>query len=120
MIARFVRRAKLRGVPHRVLYLVGTHKLAAEARLKMPDGVTTAIWQGRDAIKLGTVDEKMCLNPEAVKAAIDIGAVIEEHTPAAKPGAARETIELPRSIPSAITKLKRRWPGKPTWLFAAH
>ena len=78
MIVRFVRRARLKGLPHRVLYLVGTHKLAAEARIKMPNGVTTAIWQGRDAIKLGTADEKMCLNPEAVKAAIDIGAVIEE------------------------------------------
>ena len=94
MIARFVRRAKLRGLPHRVLYLVGTHKLAAEARLKMPDGVTTAIWQGRDAIKLGTVDEKMCLNPEAVKAAIDIGAVIEE-TACRKARRGEETIYCP-------------------------
>ena len=57
---------------------VPTHKLANEARIKMPAGITVAIWQGRDAIKLGTVDEKMCLNPEAVKAAMEIGAAVEE------------------------------------------
>ena len=43
----------------------------------MPDGVTTAVWQGREGTKLGT-DEPMCRNLEAVKAALKIGAEIEE------------------------------------------
>ena len=56
---------------------VPTHRLADEARSKMPDGVTVAIWQGREGTKLGT-DEPMCRNLEAVKAAIKIGAEVEE------------------------------------------
>ena len=79
----------------------------------MPDGVTTAIWQGRDAIKLGTVDEKMCLNPEAVKAAIDIGAVIEE-TACRKAKRGEDPVFCPFYQP-ATTRRKRRWPAKPTW-----
>ena len=43
----------------------------------MPDGVTTATWQGRGGTKLGT-DEPMCRNPEAVEAALKIGANVEE------------------------------------------
>ena len=40
--------AKRKGLPHRVLNPVPTHKLADEAREKMPDGVTVAVWQGRE------------------------------------------------------------------------
>ena len=74
----YIPKAKSKKLPHRVLIAVPTHKLADEARVMMPAGITVAIWQGRDAIKLGTTDEKMCLNPEAVKAAIEIGAAVEE------------------------------------------
>lgn len=75
-IARFVIEAKSRGLPHRVLHPVPTHRLADEARSKMPDGVTAAVWQGREGIKLGT-DQPMCSNIEAVKAALRIGAEVE-------------------------------------------
>ena len=55
---------------------VPTHKLAAEARTKMPHGVTVAIWQGLKAIKLAT-NEPMCLNHAAVDAALALGADVE-------------------------------------------
>ena len=118
MIVRFVRRARLKGLPHRVLYLVGTHKLAAEARIKMPDGVTTAIWQGRDAIKLGTADEKMCLNPEAVKAAIDIGAVIEE-TACRKARRGEDPVVCP-FYNACHYQAQKSLAGKADVVFAAH
>ena len=73
----FVIEARNRGLPRRVLVPLPTHKLADEARGKMPGGVTTAIWQGREGIRLGTDDEPMCRNIEAVKAALRIGAEIE-------------------------------------------
>jgi Rad3-related DNA helicase len=60
------------------LYLVGTHRLADEAKQRLPEGVTSAIWQGRAAEKLGTDGEPMCLNPAAVEAAIKIGAEVEK------------------------------------------
>ena len=41
-IARFVIEARSRGLPHRVLHPVPTHRLADEARGKMQGGVTTA------------------------------------------------------------------------------
>ena len=85
-IAWFVIEAKRGKLPHRVLILVPTHKLAGEARSKMPDGVTTAIWQGRDGTHLAT-GEPMCRNLEAVAAAQEIGAEIEET--ACKNGEAR-------------------------------
>ena len=76
-IARFVIEAKNSKLPRRVLHPVPTHRLADEARSKMPDGVTAAVWQGREGTKLGT-DEPMCLNLDAVKAALKIGAETEE------------------------------------------
>ena len=76
-IARFVGEARRQQLPHRVLVNVPTHRLADEARGRMPDGVTTAIWQGRNGTKLGT-DEPMCRNLEAVKAALAVGAEVEE------------------------------------------
>ena len=75
-IARFVIEARSTGLPHRVLHPVPTHRLADEARSKMPDGVTAAVWQGREGTKLGT-DQPMCRNIEAVKAALKIGAEVE-------------------------------------------
>jgi hypothetical protein len=75
-IARFVIEARSRGLPHRVLHPVPTHRLADEARSKMPRGVTAAVWQGREGTKIGT-DEPMCRNIEAVKAALKIGAEVE-------------------------------------------
>ena len=74
--ARYIPEAKRLQLPHRVLIAVPTHKLAAEARTKMPDGVTVAIWQGLKATKLGT-NEPMCLNHAAVDAALALGADVE-------------------------------------------
>jgi hypothetical protein len=79
--ARYIPEAKRLQLPHRVLIAVPTHKLAAEARTKMPDGVTVAIWQGLKATKLGT-NEPMCLNHAAVDAAL---ALDVETPPAAWP-----------------------------------
>ena len=73
---RYIPEAKRLQLPHRVLIAVPTHKLAAEARTKMPDGVTVAIWQGLKATKLGT-NEPMCLNHAAVDAALALGADVE-------------------------------------------
>ena len=75
-MARYIPTSKAAGLPHRVLYLVPTHNLGDEARLDMPAGITTALWQGRGAMKIGT-DEPMCLNPDAVKAALAIGASVD-------------------------------------------
>ena len=74
--ARYIPEAKRLQLPHRVLIAVPTHKLADEARTKMPDGVTVAIWQGLKATKLGT-NEPMCLNHAAVDAALALGADVE-------------------------------------------
>ena len=63
--------------PRRILKLVGTHALADEASKKMPNGVASMVWQGRDSIKLGTTDVRMCLNLPAVNAAIAIGEEVE-------------------------------------------
>jgi hypothetical protein len=74
---QFVSEAKRRELPHRVLILVPTHRLANEARERMPGGVTVAIWQGRGGIHLET-GEPMCGSQEAVEAALKIGAPVEE------------------------------------------
>jgi hypothetical protein len=75
-IARFVPEAKQRGLPRRVLYLVPTHALGDEARLRMPAGVSTALWQGRTATQLQT-GEPLCRNLEAVEAALKLSADVE-------------------------------------------
>jgi hypothetical protein len=77
MIADFVKKCKELRKPHRVLFLVPTHKLGREVVDKMPDGVTAALWQGRTSNSAVT-GEPMCLNPEAVKVAIDIGADVQK------------------------------------------
>lgn len=74
----FIAEAKRLGLKHRVLILVPTHKLADEANSRMPEGITTAIWQGRNSIKLGTADQMMCLDLPRVNASLAIGAPVEE------------------------------------------
>jgi hypothetical protein len=88
MLARFIPEAKRLGLPHRVLYLVPTHALGDEARLKMLKGITAALWQGRGVRVLdGTpvctskhveTGKPMCLNPDAVHASEAVGAHVEE------------------------------------------
>jgi hypothetical protein len=73
----YIPQARRRGLPHRVLILVPTHRLADEARNKMPAGITTAIWQGRDSIDVAT-SKPMCRNLEAVNAAIKVGADVQK------------------------------------------
>ena len=79
----------------------------------MPGGVTTAIWQGRGGIMLGTDDEPMCRNLEAVEAALRIGA--ESRTPPAstrKPAA--------RSTTDCAYQAQKAPAGKADVVFAAH
>jgi hypothetical protein len=39
------KKRKRKPIPHRVLVLVPTHKLGEEARQRLPEGITTALWQ---------------------------------------------------------------------------
>jgi hypothetical protein len=103
---QYIPEAKCKGLPHRVLKLVSTHKLADEAREKMPNGVTVAVWRGRKATKLNTT-EPMCLNLPAVKAAEEIGAVVEE-TACRKARRGRETIYCPFYDPVIIRSRRFR------------
>jgi hypothetical protein len=76
-IAEYVREAKSRGLPYRVLYAVPTHALGNEAISKMPAGVGAELFQGREATSV--VDGgKMCLNLPAVEAAKKMGANVEK------------------------------------------
>jgi hypothetical protein len=76
-IIKFIAEAKRLGYRFKTLFLVPTHKLGQESESKMPAGISSMVWQGRDAVRLGSTTEKMCLNPVAVKAALDIGAPVE-------------------------------------------
>lgn len=67
---------KRKRIPHRVIVFVPTHKLGEEARHRLPDGITTALWQSRKANDLAT-GEPLCLNLQAVAAAEAIGAHVE-------------------------------------------
>jgi hypothetical protein len=71
------KKQKRKRIPHRVLVLVPTHKLGEEARQRLPEGITTALWQSRKATDL-TTGEPLCLNPQAVAAAEAIGADVEK------------------------------------------
>ena len=114
---QYIPEAKRKGLPHRVLKLVSTHKLADEAREKMPNGVTVAVWQGRKATKLNTT-EPMCLNLQAVEAAEEIGAVVEE-TACRKARRGRETIYCP--FYDACHYQKQKVPAREAdVVFAAH
>ncbi len=74
--AEFIIKAKAKGIPHRVLFMVPTHRLGEEARQRVPQGVRTALWQSRKA-KDVTTGEPLCLNLAAVEAAEAIGADVE-------------------------------------------
>jgi hypothetical protein len=71
--ADYVRKAKKRDIPHRVVVFVPTHKLGEEARQRFPAEITTALLQSRKANDLAT-GEPLCLNLAAVEAAEAIGA----------------------------------------------
>jgi hypothetical protein len=74
--ANYVREAKRRGIPHRIVFYVPTHKLGEEARQHFPTDISTALLQSRKASDLAT-DEPLCLNRAAVEAAEAIGADVE-------------------------------------------
>jgi putative DNA primase/helicase len=76
-IADYVPEAKKRGIPHRAVVFVPTHKLGEEARKRFPAGITTALLQSRKANDL-TTGEPLCQNLAAVKAAEAIGANVEK------------------------------------------
>jgi hypothetical protein len=48
------KKQKRKRIPHRVLVLVPTHRLGEEARQRLPEGITTALWQSRKATDLAT------------------------------------------------------------------
>ena len=92
-IAKFITTAKAVGrasgegvLPHRVLWLVPTHRLSAETLAAMDDlAVKAAVMRGREADEPGTdkpedgiPPRKMCLNPEAVADALKIGEDVEQ------------------------------------------
>jgi hypothetical protein len=45
--AEYVRKAKKRGIPHRVAIYVPTHRLGEEARQRFPADISTALLQSR-------------------------------------------------------------------------
>ena len=102
------RRAKTKGLPHRVLILCRTHRLADEARDSLPGGVTAAIWQGRKARQARHRTSRCAANIEAVKAALKIGAEVESSCLQAQGGA------LPVLRNSATIRRRRRRPNRPT------
>ena len=65
----------------RVLYLVGTHRLGADALADVPDELTAMLWQGRGNVDKPTLkidtNERMCRNLEAVDVAIKVGAQVQ-------------------------------------------
>lgn len=77
--------AKAAGVPHRVAWLVPTHKLGSETQAEMEKlGLNVAVWRGREAAVPGTGEpedgiagEPMCLNLDAVQDALRIGEDVE-------------------------------------------
>jgi len=84
-------------MPHRVLWLVPTHKLGNETLGEMQTlGLNVAVMRGREADEPGTADseenrpaDKMCLNLPAVEDAMAAGYDIETSTcGTGKPGAA--------------------------------
>jgi hypothetical protein len=78
IVRHYVPDAKRLGLPHRSLILVPTHRLASEARDKMPNGVTVAVWQGRGGKHVDS-GEPMCRrNDTAVKDALKLGVNVEE------------------------------------------
>ena len=82
----FIEAAKAAGQPHRVLWLVPTHKLGNETLIAMQRlGINAAVMRGRDAELPGTADpenyveaQRMCLNLDAVNDALSIHANVEQ------------------------------------------
>ena len=113
---QYIPEAKRKGLPHRVLKLVSTHKLADEAREKMPDGVTVGLagTQGNQAQHHGADVPQSA----AVEAAEEIGAVVEE-TACRKARRGRETIYCP--FYDTCHYQRRRLPAREAdVVFAAH
>lgn len=87
-LAAFISAAKAAKQPHRVLWLVPTHKLGNEALEDMRQlGINAAIWRGRDRDVPGTgtgdaendvKPQMMCLNIDAVHDAITVLANVEQ------------------------------------------
>ncbi|QDJ12331.1 Hypothetical protein HVPorG_04972 (plasmid) [Roseomonas mucosa] len=79
-IARFVRSQKAKGKPYRVLWLVPTIKLGGEAERHFTDleGVKVAIHRGREQPDPEQPEHKMCMDLEAVKAAEEVLADVDE------------------------------------------
>ena len=79
-IARFVRSQKAKGKPYRVLWLVPTIKLGGEAEKHFTDleGVKVAIHRGREQPDPEQPEHKMCMDLEAVKAAEEVLADVDE------------------------------------------
>ena len=74
-LAAFIHAARSRGAnfPHRVLWLVPTHKLSSEALLKMEQlGLSVAVMRGREAKIPGSNTKTMCLNLPAITDALSI------------------------------------------------
>ncbi|HEX2939587.1 MAG TPA: hypothetical protein VHO91_00975, partial [Rhodopila sp.] len=83
-LPRFIAQAKARNLPHRVLWLVPTHRLGNEALTAIEQlGLRVAVWRGREAEQPGTGDpetgeppQKMCLNlphaQDAMRAGYDV------------------------------------------------
>ncbi len=86
-LPEFIAAAKAMGKPHRVLWLVPTHKLGSETLEEMQQlGINAVIMRGRDAVAPGQANmegddrgepQRMCLNLEAVEDAISICAAVE-------------------------------------------
>jgi hypothetical protein len=94
-LAKYIEEARRKGLPHRALWLVPTHKLGAEALDDMvAQGISVAIYRGRDAVIPGTGDaendqppQKMCLNLPAVMDALAANYDVERSVcGSAKPG----------------------------------
>ncbi|MBR1300598.1 hypothetical protein [Bradyrhizobium sp. AUGA SZCCT0042] len=71
------KKPKRKRIAHRTLVFVPTHKLGEEARLRLPEGTTSSLWQSRKANDL-TTGQPLCLNLQAVAAAEAIGADVEK------------------------------------------
>ncbi len=75
----FVAMLKAKALLHRVLWLVPTHKLGAEAaqHFRNLTGLIVAVWRGRAADNPSVTGEAMCLDLDSVDAAISAGENIE-------------------------------------------
>ncbi len=84
-IRQFIQNQKAAGLPHRILYLVPEHGLAAQTELSLSDtGLSVAVWRGREA-RAPILDcsdgpethDSMCWDIPAVQAAIEARLSVE-------------------------------------------